>query len=112
MRANRGNQFRRRNLITHFTMNSGFALVDFDQQDGLAVSGGFEPQRAHFLAARLIVFGQERHGSGGSASRHRHSSSHLRHRCCCPPHRRAARRRTCAPIRRCVAVRQTRSAAA
>ncbi|KDR31003.1 hypothetical protein BG60_35315 [Caballeronia zhejiangensis] len=77
MRANGGNQLRGRNFITHFAVNAGFALVDFNQQYGFAVRCRFEAQRTHFLSAGIVVFRQERHGASGGASRHRHSSSRL-----------------------------------
>ncbi|KAK44243.1 hypothetical protein BG58_26950 [Caballeronia jiangsuensis] len=77
MRANGGNQFRGRYFITHFAVNAGFALVDFNQQYGFAVRRGFEAQRTHFLSAGIVVFRQQRHGARCGASRHRHSSSRL-----------------------------------
>ncbi len=40
--ADRGDQFSRRDFVTHFAVNAGLAFVDFDQKNALAVICRFE----------------------------------------------------------------------
>ena len=52
VRADRRDQFGRRDLVANLAVNAGLAFVDFDQQHALAVAGRFEPERAQ-LAPEL-----------------------------------------------------------
>src|SRR5258707_14204532 len=68
--ANCRNQFGRRDFIADLAMDTGLPFIDFDQEDGLAIGGRFEAQRAHFLTGCFIALRQQGHGSCGGTSGH------------------------------------------
>jgi len=69
--------------MAHLAMNSRFSLVDFDEENGLAVGGRFQTQRTHFLTGCFIALRQQGHRSCGGTSEHLHSPIGVRFHCCC-----------------------------
>src|SRR5258706_8337038 len=71
VRANGRDQFRRRDLVTHFAVNPRLAFIDFDQKNAFPVFCRFEAQRAKFARRCVVVFGEQGHCPGRPGSAHR-----------------------------------------